>query len=145
MAYCDLDDLKLHLPDADLIELTDDSGSAIDEDVVAAAILAADELIDGYTRGRYSLPFSPVPGLIAKLSVRLAIYNLYDRKMSLKIPERLAEGHKEDLALLDRLRRGEVVLDADAAPSAGGATGDYRTNKTSDDRIFTSDVLDLMP
>lgn len=142
MAYCTLTELKLYLPEADIIELTDDAGAGVvNTNVTDEAIASADELIDGYTRGRYTVPFAaPVPGIVGRLSCRLAAFNLYDRKVALKIPDRLLEGHKEDLALLEKIRKGEVLLDA-ALAAAGASSGDYETNCTADSKIFTDEWL----
>lgn len=145
MAYCTLDDLKKYLPEEDLVQLTDDAGTgAIDPAKTAEAIAAADALIEGYTRGRYVVPFDPVPDLIRQLSARLTLYELFNRKQALKVPDQIRKTYEDQLNLLDRLRKGEVTLNVTAV-SAGGVASDYRTSKTDSDRIFTKTTLDRMP
>lgn len=145
MAYCTLDDLKKCLPEEDLVQLTDDAGTgAIDTAKTDEAIASADALIEGYTRGRYVVPFDPVPDLIRQTSARLALYELFNRKQALKVPDQIRKTYEDQLALLDRLRKGEVILSA-TATSADGVASDYRTNKADTDRIFTKTVLDRMP
>lgn len=145
MAYCTLDDLKKYLPEEDLVQLTDDAGAgAIDTAKTAEAIAAADALIEGYTRGRYVVPFDPVPDLIRQISARLALYELFNRKQALKVPDQIRKTYEDQLALLDRLRKGEVTLSATAA-ATGGVSSDYRTSKTDADRVFPKTVLDRMP
>lgn len=145
MAYCTLDDLKKYLPEDDLVQLTDDAGAgAIDTAKIAEAIAAADALIEGYTRGRYVVPFDPVPDLIRQTSAQITLYNLFNRKQALKVPDQIRKTFDDQLALLNRLRKGEVTLSATAA-STDGVSSDYRTNKTDSDRIFTKTRLDRMP
>ena len=66
MAYNTLDKIKkLRIPEALLIQLTDDADlGIIDEEIAAGVIAGSDALIDGYLRGRLILPLSPVPDLI---------------------------------------------------------------------------------
>ncbi len=144
MAYAGLVDIQKHIATADLIDLTDDAGTgSVDETVVLEAIATADELIDGYLRGRYAVPLATVPGLIRTLSVDLAVYVLYDRKKFLEIPEQLKETRKNAVELLGRIAKGEVVLGI-TVPSAEAPSGDVLTNKTAADRVFTADLLGIM-
>ena len=144
MAYCELDDLKKHLQESDLVVLTDDAGAGvIDEDVTDEAIATADELIDAYLRGRYAVPLNPVPGLIKRISVDLAIFALYERKKFLMVPDQLVRNHDRQLSLLEKLQRGVVLLGIEAE-SEEPSSYDVQTNKTSTDRIFSSDLFDLM-
>jgi phage gp36-like protein len=76
MAYCIQDDLLKMIPIAELAELTAESGTEPDSEVVAEAVAKADGEIDAYLGVRYSLPLAEVPALVRSLSVDLALFHL---------------------------------------------------------------------
>ena len=145
MSYCTLEDLKTTVPEEKLIELSDDSipPVAIDEDVVDEKIADADDLIDGYLRGRYTLPLSVTPRTIKNLSVDIAVYNLYTRRPERGIPEEISRKYEVALKLLSDIKKDNFSLDAEReGPSDPGYGSGYcRVNKTEEDRIFTKDLL----
>lgn len=138
MSYCAQADILEQISDGTLIELTDDGGSGeIDSSVVTRAIADADAEIDGYCGTRYSLPFSPVPGMIRKISVDLAIYHLYSRRDD-SIPEMRQKRYDNAVRLLRDVSKGTITLGADApAQTNTGHTADIDYN----DRIFTRDKM----
>ena len=105
MPYCTLDDIKSkRIPESTLVDLTDDDNAGVvDEAVVAGTIADADELIDGYLRGRYLLPLAPVPGLINSLSADLAVYHLFGRRAEFEIPKSVSEKNANALKVLDKI------------------------------------------
>lgn len=119
--YCSLADILALVPEDDLIQLTDDTNppASVDETKVDRAIGDAGELIDGYLRGRYDLPLSPVPGLLNTLAADIAVYRLYARRVKLTPPEGVSERYKHALKLLDKIRSGELQI---GATSTGGAS-----------------------
>ncbi len=142
MAYCTLDDIKKLLPEESLIQLTDDAGSGVvDTDVVDDAIDYADQLIDGYLRGRYTLPLSTVPSFLKKLSIDLVIFYLYGRRPEIG-NDNVAKKYVNTVRLLEQIQAGKISLGS--AESGGDIAGkeEYRTNKTSDDRTFSKSTLD---
>ncbi|MCL4492330.1 MAG: DUF1320 domain-containing protein [Nitrospirae bacterium] len=140
MPYCTLDDLKKAIPESSIIQLTDDAGlGVVDQAKVDDAIAYADQLIDGYLRGRYTLPLSTVPGLIKTLSVDLAIFHLYGRKSDDEFPDAVMARYKNAIKLLEQIQKGLISLGIETSTTG---TGSYKTNKTSDDRTFNKDVLD---
>jgi phage gp36-like protein len=80
MAYCSEEDILQMLPQAELAELSAESGDTPDPEVVADAIAKADGEIDSYLAMRYAVPLNPVPARVKALSVDLAIYHLYSRR-----------------------------------------------------------------
>jgi len=83
MAYSTQADILEQLSEAHLIQLTDDAGAGtVDADVVSRAIADADAEIDSYCATKYDTPFTTVPAVIRKLSVDMAIYNVYARRMA---------------------------------------------------------------
>jgi phage gp36-like protein len=107
---------------------------------VARAIADADEEIDGYLQSRCVVPVSPVPGIIRKISVDIAIYNLYSRRLD-QVPESRRQRHENALRFLGKVAEGKIGLganDPDGNPPADSTIG--VANAT--DRTITSDKLE---
>jgi len=133
-------------PESDLVELTDETDSGdIDQDKIDAAISHADELIDGYLRGRYDLPLSPVPGLLRNLSADIALFRLYKAKFRLEAPEAIKDGYTNAIKLLENIQKGTINLGAGVSGSeASGntpATGGVKVSTPCGGRIFDQDKL----
>jgi phage gp36-like protein len=142
--YCTQADLIAEaLSEDELIQLTDDEGmQAVNTARVNAAIDAAGQLIDGYLRGRYTLPLDPVPGIIKQLCITISVYNVYRRRRMAAMPESLEKRYAADLKLLGDIQKGNVVI-GQVAPGETQPSGqNYKTNKTDADRVFGKDVLD---
>lgn len=141
MAYCTITDLEKIMPEQDLIELTDDDIPAAE--IITAnvdkAIADAGELIDGYLRARYSLPLTPVPGLINTLACDIAVYRLYARRVKLTPPEGVTERYKNALKLLDQIQKGSIALGTEAGVTA--ETSGDSISVTAGDRIFTRETM----
>jgi len=113
MPYSTISDVQDQLSEAELIGLTDDAAAgAVDTDVVARAIADADEEIDGYAGSRTKVPLSPVPGIIRKYSVDVAIYNLYARRQN-SIPEIREKRYDNAVKFLAKVATGAITLGAD--------------------------------
>lgn len=137
MAYSTQSDIEYRLPTIDLQELTDDSnGSTVDSSILNEAIALADALIDSHLRGKHTTPLSTVPPLVREWSVNLSIYNLYQRRIDLGIPENIDVGYENTLKQLRQVRDNKLMID-DAGSSANTA-GYYATSSTSSKRIFTT-------
>lgn len=136
MAYSTQTDLEEQIGPDELIQLTDDTGSGtVDTSVVDRAIADADAEIDSYCGSRYIMPFSPVPAMIRKLSVDLAIYNLSSRRAILKITDERQNRYDNAVRFLRDVSAGRVSLGADtpAEPSDGLP----QSTHANDDRIFS--------
>jgi len=150
MAYSTRDDIKQLLPEETVIQLTDDENlkpSAIDADNTEhAAIIArvdeaierADAEIDGYCAVKYSVPLSPVPAVVNKLSVELAIYYLYSRR---SVPEKIEKRYDKAVVRLKDIARGLLTLGVDPEPAASVTADSAQANKTTSDRVFTRGSL----
>jgi len=135
MAYCTQDDILLKVDEETLIRLTDDADAgAVDSDMVDRAIADADEEIDSYLTLKYALPFSTVPNLVRRMSVAIAIANLYGRR-DIEYPENRKD--ESDLARknLDKLAKGTMILDV-PEPAVDSSAGIAVTTSKSD-RIFS--------
>ena len=138
MAYCTKEDILEQLPEQELITLTDDAGTGtVDEDVVNRAITDADATIDAYCQGRYALPLNPVPEMIRKLSVDIAIYNLYSRRNDV-MPDVRTERYKNAIRFLERVAEGKIQLGASTPQPESTANS---VNLTSDERIFNRENM----
>ncbi len=140
MAYCTLTDLKKLLPEDLLIQLTDDEGAGVvNQGRVDEAIAGADTEIDSYCGVKYTVPFaSPVPDLAKKVSIDIAIYNLYSRKVE-EIPSTRAERYKNAIRQLEGIAKGLVSIGEATEPTA--AAGADGAEISSSDRIFTRDNM----
>lgn len=139
MPYSTLTDLEKLIPEAVIIQLTDDENAgSVNQARVDEAIAQADAEIDSYCGGRYTVPFVTVPDIARKISVDIAIYNLYSRKVE-EIPQTRAERYKNSIRQLGDIATGKITIGEPEAdvPEAGGV----QTNTTADDRIFTKDSL----
>ncbi len=123
MAYCTLDDVKEQIDEVRLIQLTDDEGfGTVNEGRVARAIADADEEINGYAGSRRTVPLDPVPAVIRKYSVDIAVYNLYGRRD--RVPDSRAERYRNAVRFLEQVAMGKISLgenDPEGNPPASDA------------------------
>ena len=139
MTYCTQTDLEEQISQNELIELSDDAGAGVvDDSVVTRAIADADGEIDSYCASRYTVPFLPVPVMVRKLSVDIAIYNLHTRRAVLKVPEVRQKRYENAVRFLRDVSRGLISLGADAPAQAN--TSDT-ASIAGNDRIFTRDKM----
>lgn len=137
--YCTLDDIEKHTSTPTLIQLTSDDGQEIvDKTVVEEALLYSSALIDGYLRGRYSLPLDICYPLLRVLAVDLSVYRLYSRRMQNEMPEVIDSAYKNAIATLRDIQKGVISLQSenDTFESAGFNVDEYRTNKSIIDKLF---------
>jgi phage gp36-like protein len=138
MAYCAQDDILKQISLEDLIQLTDDAGAGIvDQGVLSQAISDADAEIDSYCAARYTVPFSTVPAIIIKMSVDIAIYNLYGRRRG--APEDREKRYKAVVSMLVNISKGVMTLGA-SEPTGDDDSGPEASTSTSD-RVFTKTTL----
>lgn len=81
MPYATQADLETRFGSEELAQLTDRiNGSAIDEAVVARALLDADAVIDSHLAGRYQLPLASASPVLLRTACDLARYFLWADK-----------------------------------------------------------------
>jgi phage gp36-like protein len=128
--YCVIADLN-EISAQRLIELTDDNDTGlVDEDIVTSLILKATNLINGYAKPRYSIPISPVPGLVKDLCAEITTYLLFCRRES--VPEEWSLIYKSAISKLKDISTGRISLGSNEVQESEVEF----TNKTVDDRIF---------
>lgn len=137
MVYCSEDDLLKMVPQAELAELTTESGEAPDSRVINEAISQADAEIDSYLGVRYVVPLSSPPARVKALSIDLAIYHLYSRRSV--IPPVRQQKYEAAVAFLQQVGAGQAVL----VDSGGEAPTKAKevTEAGSADRVFSRGCL----
>jgi phage gp36-like protein len=108
MAYCTEDDLLKMIPQAELVDLTVDSGEVPDNLIITEVISKADAEIDSYLGIKYMVPVSPTPDQVKALSVDLAIYHLYSRRNL--VPPVRQQKYKDAVAFLKQVAAGQAVI-----------------------------------
>ena len=138
MAYCAQSDILEQISETELIHLTDDADAGVvDESVLERAIADADAEIDGYCGDRYSVPFTDVPDMIRKLSVDIAVYNLFSRRQG--APEGRKQRYDDAIRFLERVADGKASV-----PGVTGTTesASDRVSLSSATRVFSRDNLE---
>jgi phage gp36-like protein len=144
MGYCQYSDLKNVVPETAIQQLTDDVGlGQVNMPVVNESLAFADETIDGYLRGRYSLPLQETPTMLKKIAAILARYDLYTRRPEVEPPAAVSESFESSIKTLKAIQGGTITLGVQGtgASIAPATTGDYTTNKSSEDRVFSDTEL----
>lgn len=143
MDYCTVDDIQTHTSTSTLIQLTRDDGcDEIDRVVAEEAIIYSSALINGYLRGRYSLPLDTHFPLLKNIAVDLCVYRLFSRRMRNDMPEVISDNYKNAIKTLTDLQKGVITLKDDTNNSSYQyQTNDYTGNKTFQDRVFNKKVL----
>jgi phage gp36-like protein len=134
MGYCSLTDLKNYLPEATIIQLTDDADTGdVDLDKTNDAIRRADDFIDAHLQGRYPLPLTSVPVYIRDVSTKLAIYFLYKRSLAITLPDVIKEDYDYCVGVLQKIQMGKVN-----PFQSGQEPVFFNSNKTDADRVFVT-------
>ena len=139
VSYCSSSDIESYISTPTLIQLTnDDGGNDINTTVTQEAIIYASTLIDGYLRGRYTLPLDTQFPLLKILCIDIAVHRLYSRRMRDEMPEVIENAYKNAISTLRDIQKGVVSLQAenDLLESSGFNPQEYKTNKDLIDRLF---------
>lgn len=144
MDYCTIEDIETHTSTPTLIQLTSDDGQEeVDRVVAQEAILYSSTLIDGYLRGRYTLPLDTHFPLLRILAIDLSIYRLYTRRMRNEMPEVIENNYKNAIATLRDIQKGVITLQSenDSLETASFNAEEYKTNKDIIDRFFSKERM----
>ena len=144
MDYCTIEDIETQTSTPTLIQLTSDDGQeAVDRVVAQEAILYSSTLIDGYLRGRYTLPLDAHFPLLRILAIDLSIHRLYSRRMRDEMPEVIENNYKNAISTLKDIQKGVISLQSenDSFETAGFNAEEYKTNKDIIDRLFVKHRL----
>ena len=139
MEYCTIEDIETQTSTPTLIQLTSDDGQEVVNRAVALeAVLYSSTLIDGYLRGRYSLPLNTHFPLLRILAIDLSIYRLYARRMRNEMPEVIETAYKNAISTLRDIQKGVISLQAenDLLETSSFNAQEYKTNKSILDKLF---------
>lgn len=109
MTYATRQDLTDVTGERELIELSDRGDTPIDwvdEVVVARALADADDLIDGFVAGQYTLPLTSSPRILVGVACDIARFKLWKDRASDEVRKR----YDDALALLKLIAKGAVKL-----------------------------------
>lgn len=138
MAYCTLEDILGSMDEADVIGYTDDDDAGtVDQSRVDQAIEMAGVMIDAYVGGRYQVPLDPVPDLVKRLAVDLAVFEICSRRSD--PPENREQKRQQAVRLLEKIGSGSAVIPG--AVSASTDSGSNPVQISSADRVFSRDRL----
>jgi phage gp36-like protein len=140
MRYCTHQDIGKAIPELTLVQLSNDDPTAElpDESVIEDGVRQAEELVDGYLRGRYDLPLDPVPSVLRDAVVYLTRHWLYQRRPEGAIPEAVKDSRRDTLKLLESIRDGVVTLGmptGQAAPEPGKIRARARRQQFGNDLL----------
>ncbi len=138
MRYCTRQDIGSAIPERTLLHLSNDDPSAElpNEAVIEDGVRQAEELVDGYLRGRYSLPLDPVPTVLRDAVVYLTRHWLYQRRPEGALPDAVKDSYKNTVKLLESIRDGVVTVgmpSGQAAPEPGEIRVRARRQQFGDD------------
>ena len=125
MRYVTRNAIGAAIPATTLAQLTNDDPAYADtpnEAVIESIVVEVEDLVDGYMRGRYTLPFDPVPTILQGIAIHLIRYELYARRPEGTVPELVMSAHKNARRLLEDIRSGVVTLgiaEGKSAPEPG--------------------------
>ena len=144
MDYCTLEDIQIRIGTLPLVQLTNDNGddNQIDTIVCEEALIYSSTLIDGYLRGKYTLPLNTQFPLLRVVAIDICIYRLYSRRIYTDIPETISENYKNAIRTLEQLKKGVITLESSDNQEVK-SSGEYRTNKTELDRLFNKRVINI--
>lgn len=121
MTYATLADL-IARAGADEIEQVADRNmdGSPDPEVITAALVHADNTVNGFAAARYRLPFSPVPDLVRTWAVSIARHHLHRHVP----PENVVADYRDAITALRDVSRGVIRLtDAVGSEPAGSDGG----------------------
>lgn len=137
MDYCTIEDIETHVSTSTLIQLTSDyEQDEVDRVVAEEAIIYSSTLIDGYLRGRYTLPLDARFPLLRIVAIDLSVYRLYSRRMRDDMPEVIEANYKNAIKILQDIQKGAISLETENDTSISAQDAGYKTNKSYRDSIF---------
>ena len=109
--------------------------------VVEHAVTSAEEMIDGYLRGHYTLPLKDVPTIVRELTVSIARHSLYARRPEGKddLPPAVVRSYKNALDMLKAIQSGALSIGVAATQGTQPEPGKMRSRSAR--RSFGADVL----
>lgn len=146
--YIAVSDLFTRMSEQDAVRLSNDDYTAtqINEEVVNEIIDTAEEMLNSFVRGRYTVPLAPVTKLIKSMVLDIAVHGLYSRRTNITIPEPVRDAYNNTIKMLGLIQERKMHIGVSEIQSGidGGISGgaDIRVNKTPEDRLFGKENLE---
>jgi len=137
MPYATKDDIDRLYGEDLLVRIADyDKDGVPDEDVIDRALQGADEICDAYLSSQYTVPVTPVPGIVRTCAINIAVYNI-----ALGVTTRTTEmrqRYEDAIEHLKRIAKGDVGLGLPPVDPDGpdGPAGPGDPNAKRKGRIF---------
>jgi len=113
MPYATAQDMSDRYGEDTVLRLSDRNGDdQADEHVLTQALNDATAEIDTYLAMRYSTPMTPVPSVLTRLCIDIAVYRLASSADMATEEQRTR--YEDALTLLDKIAKGQVLLGAPA-------------------------------
>lgn len=106
MSYASATDMLTYVSESELIELTDDTGTAVDETMLAALLDDSSAEIDSHLPAGITVPVGS--GTIRRAVCLLTLYHLYARRGGVPSNDMRVEQFKEAQFFLTKLAQGVV-------------------------------------
>lgn len=141
MAYATVADVQQRWP---LIERS----KSVTEGDITAIIAAEQSIVDAKLGGRYSVPFSPVPAVIATITADLATYRLITTRLAAQRTDKeyeAANPFKRSLELLDEIACGKIDLVSDSGAALASTSDPLPWSNTTGCPIFRGQAFEDIP
>lgn len=122
MRYITLEQLYIHIRKEHVADLTDSRTGEPDPEILEAINSAAVAEVEGYLRGIYALPLSPVPAAITTIVADIMRFRLNQRRDAANMPPDAIQSYKTVLGQLRDIKARSLTLDALAAGGAESVT-----------------------
>lgn len=123
MPYATKDDIDALYGNELLIRIADQDGDGTPDDaVITQGIQGADEIIDAYLSAQFSVPVSPVPGIVRSCAIDIAVYRIALGRT--KRTDEMRQRYEDALAILDKISKGTVGLGVPQSDSDGDGVND---------------------
>lgn len=137
MPYASLEDLIERAGELEIRQIADrDRDGTPDPEVVEAALIHADNMVNGYVGAKYATPLASVPDLVRTWAVSIARYFLHRNGA----PENVQQDYKDAVAALKDVGRGLIALPV-AAGEASPAASTGTVMAAHPPQVFTPEKL----
>lgn len=122
MRYITQEQLYIHIRKQQLIPLTDSKTTEPDMTILEAINSVSVAEVDGYLRGIYALPLSPVPEEVTAMVADIMRFRLNQRRDAANMPPDAIQSYKMVLQKLRDIQYRILTLDAPAASGAASVS-----------------------
>ncbi len=143
MPFCEYTDIvPSMISELEMVQLTDDKElGVVDMAVFTQKRDSVDALIQGFTRGKYPDGFTTTPPILFELAKEMTLYRIRKRRPN-TVTEQMEKDELGRIEQLKLIQKGLINLGVAQTTMQAAASGSFKTNKTSADRMFPKSELD---